>query len=199
MEEKGFINKTTIDGFVEQTKRLAGLTDPMTPSEALAALGGVTPEADIYMLVSEDGTEEVAAVVVDEEVIFTATENDIREGTVAATSKGVTTGTKVIPSYHVTEGYELIPSGSRFSVMISALNKYDFTKLQAIICPYVGSIAGSVAAEKVAIDEGVYIVNSTELIAKVTKDDQNKSINFGITNDSASRYLLRYFTYKENY
>lgn len=155
---------------------------------------GSTEETMTYILVTEDGTE-VPAVVVDEEVVFTATANDIREGTVAATASGVTTGMKVIPSYHTEEGYCVIPSGSAFSIPAGSL--YDFTKMQAIICPWNGSFAGSVAAEKVSIDENVYAVNSTESLATVSRDSENEAINFGITNDSESSYLVRYFTYKE--
>jgi len=47
-----------------------------------------------YLLVTEDGTE-IPAVLVDEEVIFTATEYDLREGTVAASGSGVIHGKAV--------------------------------------------------------------------------------------------------------
>ena len=76
---------------------------------------------------------------------------------------------------------------------------YDYTKLQVLICPYAGNINGSVATEKVAINDGLYAVNSTELLASVMKDNEKQEINFGITNDSGKIYLIRYFTYKEIY
>lgn len=151
-----------------------------------------------YIFVDEDGNE-VAGTLVSEETVFDATPNDVREGKVFATESGVKTGEKVIPAYHTTEGYQIITNGSEFKVPLTKLDTYDFTKLQVIICPYNSSIAGSVAAEKVAINEGVYAVNSTELLATVTKDGKNKSINLGITNNSGSLYVLRYFTYKEIY
>lgn len=150
--------------------------------------------AETYTIITSDG-EKIQAVVVGEEVVFTATADDIRVGTVAATGDGVTVGTKVIPSYHTTEGYSVIPAGSAFSIPAGSL--YDFTKLQAIICPWNGSFAGSVAAEKVSLDEKVYAVNSTESLATVSRDSENEAINLGITNDSESIYLVRYFTYKE--
>lgn len=150
-----------------------------------------------FLLCDEEGNE-VLATVVGEETILTATENDIRKGTVAATDKGITKGEKVIPSYHTTEGYRLITKGSAFKITnVADLDLYDFTKLQAIICPYANSINKSVAAEKVAINEGVYAVNSTEILAPVTRDSKNKEINLGIINESGSIYLLRYITYKE--
>ena len=151
-----------------------------------------------FIIQDADGNEFVG-VVTDKRVVFDATPNDIRSGKVAATMDGVVTGEKEIPSYHVTEGYRFVTSGSSFVIPIAKLDRYDFTKLQAIICPYSGSISGSVAADKIAINEGVYPVNSSELIATVTKDAENKQINFGITNESESLYLLRFFTYKEIY
>jgi len=152
-----------------------------------------------YILVDENGNE-VVGTLVSQETIFDATENDVREGKVFATETGVKTGEKVIPSYNTTEGYVLIPNGSTFTIKsLKTLDKYNFTKLQAIICSYAGSVIESVAAEKVVIGESVYAVNSTDIIATVTVDNDNKHINLGITNDSGSLCLLRYFTYKEIY
>ena len=157
--------------------------------------GFVNENTQTYILIDEDGNE-IPAVLVEEKTVFTATANDIRLGTVAATETGVTTGEKVIPSYHTTEGYELIPSGSAFAIPFGD-KLYDFTKLQVIICPWAGSIAGSVAAEKVSLDENIYAVNSTESLAVVSRDSENLSINLNITNESENLYLVRYFTYKE--
>lgn len=149
-----------------------------------------------YILVDANGNE-VVATLVEAETVFDATENDIRAGKVAATSKGVVVGEKLIPTYITSEGYRLIPSGSAFTVALAEL--YDYTKLQVLICPYAGNINGSVAAEKVAINDGLYAVNSTELLATVIKDNEKQEINFGIKNDSGKIYLIRYFTYKEIY
>ena len=152
-----------------------------------------------YILVDEDGNE-VTATLVDQETVFDATVNDVREGKVFATETGVKTGEKVIPSYHTSEGYRLITSGQKFETMsFAAQELYDFTKLQVIICPYAGSIAQSVAAEKVAINDEVYAVNSTALVATVTKDSNTKKIDLGIVNETDIPYVLRYFTYKEIY
>lgn len=168
-----------------------------TDTKDYAALIASIGAGKTYILRDEAGTEMVATVV-GEETVFTATANDIREGMVAATDEGVTTGTKVIPSYHTVTGYMLIPSGGNFAIQFTD-ELYDFTKLQAIICPFADSIANSVAAEKVAIDEKVYAVNSAVSLATVTRDSENKTINLGIVNESETPYLLRYFTYKEIY
>lgn len=179
-----------LNGKIDPVKELQGKIN--------AVPGGVYGSSDsmTYILVTEDG-QEIPAVVVEEETVFTATANDIRAGTVAATAEGVTEGTKVIPCFHTWEGAKVITAGSQFSVQIVASDGYDFTKLQVIICPVSGGLDGSVAAEAVVINEGVYPVNSTEKIATVTKDSEKKAINLGITNESTSLYLMRYFTYKE--
>lgn len=154
-------------------------------------------ETETYMLVYEDGTE-VPAVFVEDEITFTATENDIRAGSVAATAKGVTVGTKEIPSYQTTEGIIIVRAGRAFTIPFSSA-RYDFTKLQAILCVFAGSLTSSVSADRVVIEENVYNVCSTEPISSVTRDSTTQSIKLGITNDGNSIYILRYFTYKEEY
>ena len=152
-----------------------------------------------YILVDEKGNE-VVGTLVEQQTVFDATPNDVREGKVFASELGMKTGEKVIPAYHTSEGYRLITSGSVFETMAYADQElFDFTKLQVVICPWAGSLDKSVAAEKVAINEGVYGVNSTELLATVTKDTVTKRINLGITNETDSLYVMRYFTYKEIY
>lgn len=174
-----------------------GSTEKLTLDQMASEVGKLEEEAQTYILQDEDGNE-VTAVFVENETVFDATADDIRLGKTAATGDGVVVGTKVIPSYHTTEGYRVITAGSPFETLSMAdLDLYDFTKLQAVICPVNGSIDNSVAAEKIAINENVYAVQSTEAIATVIKDSETKRINLGITNESGSPYLLRYFTYKE--
>ena len=149
-----------------------------------------------FVFVDASGNE-MAGVLVDQETIFDATENDVREGKVFASDLGIKTGTKFIPSYVVREGYRFVTSGSTFVIPLAALDGYDYTKLQAIICPYNKTIADSVYTEQVAIDDVVYPVKSNSVLATISKDDTNKQINLGIVNNTSSLYLIRYFTYKE--
>lgn len=155
-------------------------------------------DTKMYILVDEDGNE-IPAVLVEEATVFTATANDIRLGTVAATEEGVTEGAKDIPAYHTTEGIAVIPAGDEMDIFIPISDRYDFTKLQAIICPYNKTIAGSVSAEKVAIEKSVYAAGSTDALASVSVDHENKKIKLGITNEGESPCVIRYFTYKEEY
>ena len=148
----------------------------------------------VYMIVTEDG-EEFAQLTTQETVELTATANDIRLGTTAVTENGVTTGEKDIPSYQTRAGVIVIRPKAEF-VLPFGDNQYDYTKLQAMTAIFNKNLTDSVAVDRVVIEDSVYLPGSVEAISTVTKDDENKSINFGITNgDSPS--VIRYFTYRE--
>lgn len=150
-----------------------------------------------YILTDNNGNE-LTGVYVESETIFTATDNDVREGMVYAGDSGVSTGTKVIPVYHSTEGAKLITNGNTLRITIP---DYEYTKLQCIICAYNTNLQNSVSAQQVVINNSVYNVQSTEVISVVTNDivNGNGSINLGITNTSGSPVVIRYFTFREVY
>lgn len=158
-------------------------------------VGGVGLERT-YILVDEDG-KEFTATFVDNETALDATPNDIRLGKLAATDTGVTVGEKMIPSYHTSEGTKVITAGSQ--IKITNLNNCNYTKLQALICVYQSSLSSSVATEKVSINGKVYAVGSTDVLAEVIVESENKAIDFGLVNDSESPRVIRYFTYKEEF
>lgn len=164
-------------------------------SKKIFEVGKNTP-ADTYILVDTTG-KEIVGTLVNNETVFTATANDIREGMIAATDSGVTTGSKVIPSYHTTETTRYIPVGSAVTIPLPILDKYDYTKLQVVICEYNTSMSKSVSVIKTAILNKVYDVNSVTEIAEVKKDSVNKTIDLGITNDTEKPFVIRCFTYKE--
>lgn len=191
---KYIIDSETLQGLADALRSVTGETRTYTPVEMIEEVSTIL-EKGIYLLTDENGTE-IPAVFVENEVVFTATANDIRLGTIAATEEGVTTGTKEIPAYHTTEGFAVVPSGSEFTISI---NRCEFTKLQAIVCPFNTCIDDSVAAEKVSINGKVYPVNSSESVATVSSDINNKTINLGVINNTDDLYIMRYFTYKEEY
>ena len=191
---KYVIEGTTLQNLANAIRKVNGETKSYTPDEMIDKVTHIM-ESITYILVDESGNE-VPAVYVDGDVFLTATPNDIRIGTTAITDHGIVEGEKEIPSYVTSEGYRAIPNGSNF---ILSIPDYDYTKLQAIICPYNQSFAGSVAAEKVAIDGSVYPVQSTTAEAVITLNRENGYIDFGITNTSGKPYLIRYFSYKEIY
>lgn len=153
-----------------------------------------------YIFVDENGNE-IAGALVSQETVFDATENDVREGKVFASEVGVKTGTKVIPSYNTREGIKMITVGSKVEIpnIDSAVDYFDYTKLQTIICSFNTSITNSVSAEKVSIGDSVYNVLSADILSSIIKNHDTKTIDFGIVNDSDTPIILRYFTYKEIY
>lgn len=161
-------------------------------------VGGGAAPLKTLILEDESGNE-VIGVVTGSEVIFTATDNDVRKDMIYASDNGVSIGTKVIPAYHTFAGTKVIAKGK--TVTISTLNTdvdvYDYTKLQTLICLFNTNISNSVAAEKISVDDSVYNVKSTEAIATIVKDHDTKTINLNITNDSDKNWILRYFGYKE--
>lgn len=152
--------------------------------------------AQTYILEDDNGNE-IVGVVSDEEVVLDATVNDVREGKTFASDLGVKTGEKEIPAFHTTEGVKFVEIGSEFAIEIPRNSRYDFTKLQAIICPFNTSPDDSVSTEKVSINGKVYDTGSVESLAVVTVDHDNKAIKLGITNNGTIPYVIRYFTYKE--
>lgn len=148
----------------------------------------------VYMLVTDED-EQFAQLVGKETVNLTATANDIRLGTTAVTEKGVVTGEKFIPSYHTQQSVRYIRPNSPF-VLPFGNNQYDYTQLQAMTAPFNESLDASVCVDRVVIDDSVYMTGSTNPISTVTKDDENKSINFGIMNGDTPS-VIRYFAYRE--
>lgn len=165
-----------------------------------AIIGGAGTGSDApgttIVLEDEEGNS-VVAVLTDEEVDFTATPNDIREGMVAATDEGVTVGEKFIPSYFTSEGFIIIMPDKEFYIQPADHDLYDYTKLQALVCPFNTTIANSVSCEKVVIDNNLYEVLSTTSIGELERNHDNKTVELGIVNTTTVPYLVRYFTYKE--
>lgn len=158
-------------------------------------VGSYSNMGKTFILQDENGNE-ITGVIVGQEVLFTAGDNDVREGMVYASDTGISTGTKEIPAYYTSEGFKVVPNGSSFTL---SMPDYEYTKLQAIFCPFNTSMANSVAAEKVALENCVYPVQSTVAEAVITLDHEKHGVDFNITNNSGKIYLIRYFSYKEIY
>ena len=193
---KYIIDSSTLTGLADALRKVTGENRTYTPTEMIDAVTTIMDSAT-YILVDEDGNE-YPAVFVENETVFTATANDIREGYVAATSDGVTEGTKYIPPYITVKGYKLIPAGSELSVTLNVRDAYDYTAFQAMVCQYSTSVAKSVATDKVVIEDNVYLPNSTESISAVVKDDSTKAVKFGVKNETNKPCIIRFFTYKED-
>lgn len=151
-----------------------------------------------YILTDEDGNE-FTGVYVDKETIFDATDNDVRENLVYAGKDGKSVGTKVIPGYQTTKASKLIRPDESYSIPLSHLDKYDYTKFQCVIAKFNTSFADSVSVNKVALEDNIFDVNSTEVLSQITKNADTKSIDFNIINNTEDTYVIHYFTYKEEY
>ena len=189
--------KAKLTSIADSIRERTGDTDKLTLDQMTEEIEYMPAgdDGETYILVDEEGNE-IPAVLTEEEVDLTATANDIRDGVIAVTDDGVIEGTKEIPSYNTAEGYRIVPNGSSFFI---PHGYYDYTKLQVIICAFNTSLTDSVAAKKVVVYDGVYNVDSTELLSTVTKDSENGWVKLGIMNDSGGICILRYFMYKEIY
>lgn len=187
--------KEVLKGIADNIRTARGTTDKIAFGDLVEQSSGLEVPPEMYLLVDESGNEIVAALV-DEEVTLTATANDVRKGTTVITEEGIITGEKEIPAYVTTQGWRVVTAGSDFML---AHTDYDYTKLQALFCVFNTNLDDSVATDKVVINDVVYNVSSTEVLSTVTKDHDIGRVLFGITNDSDSRYLIRYFMYKEVY
>jgi hypothetical protein len=156
----------------------------------------MAPAALKTVIIEDADGNELTGVVTGEQVIFDATPNDVRLGKTFAGDEGVKVGQKDIPSYHTTTGVQYVPANTEFKITISIKDRYDYTELQAMIIPWNTNYEDSVAVEKVVIENNVYNAGSTTAIATITKDAENKSILFGITNGDTPA-IIRFFTYKE--
>ena len=153
--------------------------------------------AKTFMLEVNGGKTEIAATVVGEQTVFTATANDVRTGKKFATSSGVAIGTKDIPAYRTEQGIVYISPNEKFSILLNKYTQYDYTKLQCLISKFNTTADDSVSVDRVVFGDNVYAVNSTDVLSTVTKNSTTESIDLNLTNNTSDTYVLRYFTYRE--
>ena len=153
--------------------------------------------AKTYELQYNGGTTPIMAVVVDEEKVFDATENDVRKGMTFASNSGVKVGTKDIPAYRTICGWVYVLPNDSFSILLDNYTMYDYTKLQCMISKFNTTIEDSISVDRVVIENSSYAVNSTEKLSSVTKNSQTKSIDLNLTNNTSDTYIIRYFIYRE--
>lgn len=160
-------------------------------------VGSYSSLGKTFILVDEEGNE-VTGVCVDNPVVFTAGDNDVREGMVYAGDSGVSTGSKNIPAYRTTTGSHMITPGDNFSIPLSDYDKYDYTVFQCMISAVnFDDLENSVSTSIISFNNGVFGVNSTDKIAVVTKNTETQSIDLNISNDCENYYWIHYFTYRK--
>lgn len=160
-------------------------------------VGSYSQIGKTFVLVDENGNE-ITGVVVDQETVFTAGDNDVREGMVYASDGGVSTGTKNIPAYRTTQGVCMVFDGDPFVIDdMFIYSMYDYTQLQCIIAPFNVEAIDSVVSDKIVLNDHVYLTNSAEPLAVVSKDHNKKNIKLNMTNNSGKDYIIHYFMYRE--
>lgn len=189
MIDKIIIDKSDLVRIADSIRAQTGDEQLMSLNQIFAQL-----EDTLYILEDEAGNQ-LYTTLTEQKVVADATADDIRMGKSAVTESGIVVGEKEIPSYHTTEGIQVIPAGGDCNILLP--DKYDYTKMQAIICAYNTSITDSVAAEKVCINDNIYAVGNTEVLAAVSIDAENAAIKLGVKNEGDSLCIIRYFTYKE--
>lgn len=150
-------------------------------------------EPQTYIFEDESGNQ-ITGVYVDKETIFTATDNDVREGLVYASDKGQSVGTKDIPIYYASCGCKFVLANKQATISIP---EYNYNNLMVIITTYDTSIEQSLVSTYVVIDNGVYEIGNSTKLSDVVIDTYNEQIDLGIAVSEKS--VLRYFVLKEEY
>lgn len=161
------------------------------------AVGCYSPIGKTFIIEDENGNE-ITGVVTEQEVIFTAGDNDVREGMVYAGDSGVSEGTKNIPAYRTERGFCVVFSGENFTIpYMFEYDQYDYTELQCIITEFNSDETNSVISDKIVLSDNVYATNSNNILSKVSKDVKTKSINLNLVNNTDKDYSIHYFTYRK--
>ena len=153
--------------------------------------------AKTYELQYNGGTTPIMAVVVDEEKVFDATENDVRKGKVFASNAGVKIGQKNIPAYETRMSSLIVEPNETCSIPLSSEERYNYTNFQCIIAVYNSDYSTNMVTKYVSMNDGLFSVETSKKISNITKNSETKSIDLNITNDSKDIYEIIYFTYKE--
>lgn len=134
--------------------------------------------------------------VTDSEIDLDATREDVKIGKTFAANDGIQEGTDT-KTYRTIQSSRLILPGLDFSIPLSEYEMYNYTKFQCIIAKFNTSFDNSVETNKVVINNNVYQINSTEVLSQITKNDNTKSIDLNIINNTEDSYVIHYSTYKE--
>lgn len=139
-----------------------------------------------YILTDENGNE-LVGVVTESEIIFTATDNDVREGSVYAGDGGVSTGTKEIPPYYARYGLKVLLAGKE---AIISVPKYNYSNLLITISTYDTDINQSVDVSYVSVDNSIYEIGNSIKISDAIMNEEAHQIELGVTVSEKS--VLRY-------
>ena len=146
-----------------------------------------------YILTDENGNE-LTGIYVESETVFTATDNDVREGMVYAGDGGKSVGSKIIPNYYASCGKKFVLKNNEATITVP---EYNYNNLIVTIFTYNTSLSQSVVSTYVSIDDAMYVAGSDTKVSDIIVDEENEQINLGIIANEKS--VLRYFILKEEY
>lgn len=155
----------------------------------------IAPAALKTVILMDESGNEFTGVVTDSVQVFSATTDDIKIGKIAATDDGIVEGTDT-RTYRTTQGSFLISPSQNFTIPLDKYDQYNYTKFQCIISKFNTSFDDSVETDKIVINDSVYRANSTNAISQVTKNNDTKSVDLNIANDTQDTYVIHYMTYK---
>lgn len=148
-----------------------------------------------FVFTDENG-KEFAGVVVEKEEVFDAKPSDVRINKTFVNSDGIMTGENTI-TYRTTQSNRLVLPGESYSIPLSQDDRWNYTKFQCVIAQYNTSINDSTAVDKVVLFDNVYATGSTTSLSNITKNEEEKSIDLNITNDTDNTYIIYFTTYKD--
>lgn len=157
-------------------------------------IGGAAPLKTLK-LVDESGAE-IVGVVTESVQIFDATPSDVRINKTFVSDDGIGVGENTI-TYRTISSSRIIMPGENYYIPLRANDQYDYTKLQCLVAEFNTSTSDSVNVVSVVMNDNLYAANSTTVIASVSKNVENKSIDFNMTNNTDKVYIIHYFTYKQ--
>ena len=149
-------------------------------------VGSYSSIGKTFILVDDDGNE-ITGVCVDNPVVFTAGDNDVREGFVYAGDSGVSTGTKDIPAYYSNFGTKILSANQEAVIYMP---KYNYENLIVTISTYNTSPTQSLDVTYVSVYDGMYAIGDSTKLSNITMDEDNQQIKLGITVSKKS--VLRY-------
>lgn len=146
-----------------------------------------------YVITDSNGNE-LMATYVESKTIFTATDNDVREGSVYAGDSGVSTGSKIIPVYYARCGKQIALANSEAVISVP---EYDYDNLIVAISTYNTNSTQSVVTTYISVDNAMYVAGSDTKVSDMIVDSENEQINLGIILNEKS--VIRYFVIKEEF
>ena len=150
----------------------------------------------VMQLELEDGTV-LEGVVADEAPVIDATAKDVRKGKTVITNQGVIEGETEIPAYETRMSYLLVSPNDVCSISLSSKDRYDYTKFQCVVVVFSPDYNSNVVTKYISMNDGLFSVETSEKVSDISKNNETKSIDLNIINDSEDIYEITYFTCKE--